>query len=91
MLKSRRTLKSALPWPTKITPIAITITRPVTSTMVISMLATTDSVMPMKLRNASTRMKPIITARAGTPDQTSAKYDEKPAASEPAAANVAER
>ena len=45
--KSVSTLKSALPSTTYQTPMPITITRPATSTNVISMLTTTDSVMPM--------------------------------------------
>ena len=43
------TPKSALPSATYQMPMTITMTRPAISTKVISMLITTDSVMPMKL------------------------------------------
>ena len=55
-LNSPSVEKSALPCATYTTPMTITITRPATSTKVITMLATTDSVMPMKLTIGSTTM-----------------------------------
>ena len=72
------------------TPMIITITSPATSTTVITMLTTTDSVIPMKLTTVSTAMKPSVITSAGDRSQTSWKYDAKPFASEPAAAKLAE-
>ena len=50
-----------------------TITRPAISTKAISMLITTDSVMPMKLMIVSTRMNTRVTSSAGGPSHSVAK------------------
>ena len=55
------------------------------------MLMTTDSVMPMKLTTTSTATNTSVTSSGGRPAHSSAKYDAKPVASDPAAAKLAER
>ena len=90
-LNSVSTPKSALPSTTYQTPMIITTTSPPTSTKVISMLVTTDSVMPMKLMIVSTSRKPRVISSSGGSDQTSWKYAAKPEASDPEAAKLEER
>ncbi len=72
-LMSARTLKSALPWAMYQMPMVITMMRPATSTKVITMFMTTDSVMPMKLTITSARRKTSDTSNAGGPSQSVAK------------------
>ena len=50
-----------------------TISRPATSTKVISMLITTDSVMPMKFTTTRTATKTSETSSAGGPDHSVSK------------------
>ncbi len=83
--------KSALPWAMYQTPMISTMIRPAISTKAISMLITTDSVMPMKLTMLSTTMNARVTSSAGGPSQRVAKYEEKPSASAPAAAKLEDR
>jgi hypothetical protein len=72
-LMSARTPKSASPWAMNQMPMTITMSRPATSTKVISMFITTDSVMPMKLTTTRARTKSSDTSRAGGPSQSVAK------------------
>ena len=67
------------------------IASPAISTKVISMLTTTDSVMPMKFTTVSTARNASITRRVGGAGKISAKYVAKPLAREPAAAKLADR
>jgi hypothetical protein len=85
------TPKSASPSATYQTPMIMITTRPATSTKVISMLTTTDSVMPMKFRIVRNSRKTSVMSRAGGRSQTSAKYAAKPDASEPEAAKLDDR
>ena len=89
-VKSPSVEKLASPRAKYQTPMIITITSPATSTTVITMLTTTDSVMPTKLTTASTAMNASVMTSAGERSQTSWKYDAKPFASDPAAAKLAE-
>ena len=72
-LMSVSTPKSALPWAMYQMPITSTMTRPATSTKVISMFITTDSVMPMKLTATSARTNSSDTSSAGGPSHRVAK------------------
>jgi hypothetical protein len=85
-----RTPKSASPRTTTVTPMPMTTTRPKTSTKVMSMLTTTDSVIPTKLTIVRTTMKDSVTSSAGTRSKISPKYRAKPVASEPEAAKTAD-
>ena len=76
--------KSALPSATYQMPMTITMIRPLSSTKVISMLITTDSVMPMKLTtHQGGDEHQRDQQRRRTAAHSSAKYDAKPVASEP--------
>ncbi len=88
---SARTPKSAFPSAMYQMAMIITMIRPKISTKAITMLMTTDSVMPMKLTMLRPRMNNRVTSSAGGPSHSVAKYDEKPSASAPAAAKLADR
>ena len=90
VVNSVRTPKFVSPPATNQMPMPSTRTRPAISTKVISMLSTTDSVMPMKLTSASRTMNSTATSSDGGTAQTCAKYAAKPVASEPAAAKLAD-
>ena len=83
--------KSASPWAMNQMPVITTIVSPAISTKAITMLITTDSVMPMKLTMLSTMMNSTVTSSGEGPFHRVAKYDAKPPASEPAAAKLADR
>jgi hypothetical protein len=72
-------------------PLSMMMTRPAISTNAITMLTTTDSVMPMKLTTDSTARKTSITSSVDGEGHSSAKYAANPLASEPAAAKLADR
>ena len=72
-LMSVRTPKSALPWAMYQMPMTITMSRPATSTKVMIMFITTDSVMPMKLTTARKSRKTSDTSSAGGPAKRVAK------------------
>ncbi len=83
--------KWALPSPMYRIAQSMMIARPAISTKVISMLTTTDWVMPMKLTTVRTARNASTTTSVGGEGNSSAKYVAKPLASDPAAAKLAER
>ena len=91
VLNSVSVPKSASPSAMYQMAMIITITRPAISMNAITMLITTDSLMPMKFTIVSTRMNSRVTRSAGGPGQSWAKYCANPVAREPAAAKLAER
>ena len=73
VLNSVRTPKSALPSAMYQTPMNITIASPRISTNAITMLTTTDSLMPMKFTIDRARTNSRVTSSAGGPAHSSAK------------------